>query len=523
MVFPGDRLSAAATVRGQVEGAKLKGHWVTGSGRPAARVVAWDHRTRVCADGSVVLGGAPWSVLRIAEAGRPFLHRLRTAGTPGLLPSPGVEGTLAEHLVSRGVVHPVITPRPEAGDPTVTGTVEVVVPAYGDPESLEVCLTALQTASPGIRVIVVDDASTTGAVAAVAAAHGAILSRHSVNRGPAAARNTGLREVRAPLVAFVDADCAVTPGWLEILAAHFADPRVAAVGPRIIPAAGSRGPLARFEASHSELDMGSRPQLVTHGGRLGYLPSAALLARRAALPADPFDERLRVGEDVDVVWRLIDEGALVRYEPAAVVGHRSRTRLPDWARRIVDYGTSAAELDRRHPGRLAPAQLSPWNVVAGALLLARPRSPVTGRRRPSIRLALTAAAGTIAVATTVRARALRASAVDVRVAPVVVARRLASDVDAAGHLLRREWWPIGWLALAAAPRYAVARAAGAAMLAAPVREWRIRRPDLDLPRYLVLHLAADAAYGLGVIISAVRSRHPAVLLPRVRARRAGSG
>lgn len=498
---------------------------MTGSGLPASRVVAWDPRARLSAHASVVLGGAPWSVLRIAEAGRPFLRRLSAAGTPGLLPSPGVERALADRLVTRGVAHPVITPRPDPGDPEVTGAVDVVVPAYGDPESLTMCLTALRTASPGIRVIVVDDASPTGAVADVAAAHGAILLRHNVNRGPAAARNTGLREACAPLVAFVDADCAVTPGWLEILSAHFEDPRVAAVGPRIVPVTtppeAPRHPapdpvLTRFEAAHSELDMGPRPQLVTHGGRLGYLPSAALLVRREALPPDPFDEQLRVGEDVDLIWRLIDSGRLVRYEPAALVGHRSRTRLPEWAGRIVDYGTSAADLDRRHPGRLAPAQLSPWNVATGALLLAHRSAPVTRRRRPSPRIAVAVAAATVGLATIVRARALRAAAVDPRVAPRVVARRLASDVDAAGHLLRREWWPIGWLALAAAPRSAVAMAAATAMLVAPVREWRTRRPRLDLLRYLALHLTADAAYGSGVIVSAVRSRHLGVLVPRVR-------
>lgn len=497
---------------------------MTGSGRPAARVVAWDHRARLRADASVVLGGAPWSVLRIAEVGRPFLRRLSAAGTPGLLPSPGVERSLAARLIARGVAHPVITPRPDPGDPAVTGAVDVVVPAYDDPESLAVCLTALHTASPGIRVIVVDDASPTGAVADVAAAYGAILLQHNVNRGPAAARNTGLRETRAPLVAFVDADCAVTPGWLEILSAHFEDTRVAAVGPRIIPV--TTPPermrdtpdtvLTRFEGAHSELDMGPRPQLVTHGGRLGYLPSAALLVRRESLPPDPFDERLRVGEDVDLIWRLIDDGRLVRYEPAALVGHRPRTRLAHWAGRIVDYGTSAADLDLRHPGRLTPAQFSPWNVATAVLLLAHRSAPVAGRRRPPLRLAVAAAAATVGLATAVRARALRASGVDPRVAPAIVARRLASDVDAAGHLLRREWWPIGWLALAAAPRSAVARSAAAAMLVAPVREWRTRRPRLDLLRYLGLHLAADAAYGCGVVRSAVRSGHLGVLVPRVR-------
>lgn len=487
---------------------------MTGSELPPARAVAWDRRATLCADGSVVLGGAPWSVLRIAPAGRPFLRRLRDSGTPGVLPSSAVERSLAESLIARGVVHPVIATPPATADPP--DTVDVVVPAYNDAESLEACLTALRAASPAVRVIVVDDGSTTGSVAAVATRHGAILLRHNLNRGPAAARNTGLREARAALVAFVDADCAVTPGWLQILAAHFADHRVAAVGPRIVPIPTPRpgSPLSRFEAAHSELDMGPHPQLVTPGGRLGYLPSAALLVRREALPADPFDERLRLGEDVDLVWRLIEAGHLVRYEPTALIGHRSRARLPQWAGRIVDYGTSAADLDRRHPGRLAPAQLSPWTIAVGALLLAR---------LPSPRLAPAAAAATAGLAVLVRARGLRRAAVPRRVAPVVVARRLASDVDAAGHLLRREWWPIGWLALLAAPRSAVARAAAAAMLAAPARQWRTRRPHLDLLRYLALHLLADAAYGSGVILSAVRSRHPGVLLPRVGARRIRPG
>ncbi len=467
--------------------------------------VAWDDRVRLVT-GSVVLGGAPWRVLRIAPAGRDFVHRLRSAGPAGLVPAAGVERSLADLLTVRGVVHPVIAPAPVA-----PGTVAVVVPVYEQPESLDACLAALRDTAPGVLVVVVDDASSSPEVSRVARAHGATLLRHPVNRGPAAARNTGVREVRAPLVAFVDADCTVTPGWLERLVGHFADPRVAAVAPRIAarPPDGAGGPLVAYQLGRSSLDMGERPQLVTHGAPLGYLPSAALLVRRSAGPE--FDERMRVGEDVDLIWRLVDDGHLVRYEPAAVVTHEMRTDPRRWAARIFDYGTSAAELDRRHPGRLAPARLSGWNAATAALVLCG---------WPW------AAFGTTAVAAGLLARTLRAASVDARVAPAIVGKGLLSDAEATGHLLRREWWPVGWLALALAPRSTAARAAAAAMLVPPVRDWLARQPDLDVPRYLGLRLLEDAAYGSGVILSAVRSRRPRVLLPAVRlpwTRRRGSG
>lgn len=473
------------------------------SGLPAGRRVVLDDRVRVWRDASVVLGGAPWGLLRIAPAARGFLRRLADAGAVGAVPEPGIELAVVNLLLARGVVHPVI----EAASGDVA--VDVVVPAYGAPELLEECLSSLRRAAPNGRIIVVDDASPTGEVAAVARSHGATLLQHRRNRGPAAARNTGVRETTSPIVAFVDADCAVTPGWLAALTAHFDDPRVAAVAPRIAARSedGAHGVLARFEAARSALDMGPRPELVTHGAPLGFLPSAAIAIRRACLREDPFDEQMRVGEDVDLVWRLIDDGGLVRYEPASRVTHAIRPQPLRWAGRIRDYGTSAAELDRRHPGRLTPARLSVWNVAGAALLLAG---------RPSRTAGAAAAAATIALSGGLLARTLRGSQVDLRVAPVIVGKGLASDAASAGHLLRREWWPVGWLALVASPWSVPARAAAAAMLVPPVWEWLSRRPALDPLRYLALRLVADAAYGSGAIAGALRSRRRGVLRPSLR-------
>jgi len=472
------------------------------AGLPAGRAIALDDRVRIWRDASVVLGGAPWGFVRIASAARPFVLRLKAAGAAGLVPSSGVERAVVDMLVPRGIIHPL-----PIRDYQPTTVVEVVVPAYERPDLLDKCLAALRADSPQTHIIVVDDASTSAAVGDVARAHGATLIRHPVNRGPAAARNTGLEAVTAPIVAFVDADCAVTPGWLEPLVAQLDDPRVAAVAPRIRPRSNSTDMLSRYEITRSALDMGPRPELVARGAPLGYLPSAALLIRRNTLMPLVFDEALRVGEDVDLVWRLSDAGWMVRYEPASVVTHEIRPQLSDWARRHFDYGTSAAQLDIRHPRRLAPARWSVWNLAIGLLVLAR---------WPTRGLAMAAGLGVAALSTGLLARKLRSSSVSPAAAPLVVGKGLVADTAAVGHLLRREWWPLGWLALAAAPRCRLGRFAAAVMLVPLAREWFIRRPQLDPVRYVALRLVEDAAYGSGVIASAITDKRPGVLRPLVR-------
>jgi mycofactocin glycosyltransferase len=475
------------------------------AGLPAGRPVMLDSRVRLWDNDSVAIGGSPWGVMRIAPAGRSFLRRLRDAGASGVVPAAGVEQTLVDQLVARGIVHPL--PVGPAGTGTAIDPVDVIVPAFERADLLDACLASLCAATPCARIIVVDDASTDPGVAVVTRIRGARLLRHPVNRGPAAARNSGLHESTSPIVAFVDADCAVTEGWLEPLVAHFDDPRVGAVAPRISPCSDSRRLLSRYEDTRSALDMGSRPELVAPGAPLGFLPSAALLVRRSALRENAFDEDMRLGEDVDLIWRLVDDGWMVRYEPTSIVTHRTRPHARGWLRQVFGYGTSAAALDRRHPGRLAPARLSGWNLTIVALLMSA--------RLPR-RAAVAGALGGTALVSALLAHSLRSASVDPRVAPLIVGKGLMSDFEAAGHWLRREAWPVGWLALFSTPRSRWARLAAAAMVVPMVREWFVYRPEVDVPRYLGLHLVEDAAYGSGVIAGAVRLRSAGVVAPRIR-------
>ena len=79
------------------------------------------------------------------------------------------------------------------------------------------------------------------------------------------------------------------------------------------------------------LDLGPVEGRVRARTRVSYVPAAAVVVRTTPSgEVGGFDEDLRVGEDVDLVWRLDEAGWRCRYEPAAAVTHAVRPRLGAW-------------------------------------------------------------------------------------------------------------------------------------------------------------------------------------------------
>ena len=211
-------------------------------------------------------------------------------------------------------------------------------------------------------------------MAGVVSRLGAQLVVLETNLGPAGARNAGLRRVTTPLVAFVDSDVTARPEVLQRLGAHFADPRVALVAPLVRGDADSARPrwFQRYDEVASALDLGRRPSGVRPGGAVAWLPGACLVARTDAL-TDGFDGSMRVGEDVDLVWRLTRQGWRVRYDPALDVRHQTRPTVGTWLGRMYVYGTGGALLADRHGDLVAPAAFSPMYAAAAVALLAQRR------------------------------------------------------------------------------------------------------------------------------------------------------
>lgn len=438
-----------------------------------------DRSLRIVDDGRVLIGGSPLRLIRLTERGAALVADLLAGGER---PLSAAEKALVDRLSDGGLLHPHPTTIPAP-------SISVVIPTRD--RRVEDLIWSLPMPD---EVIVVDDGSVPPLEVSVGGAQLRVL-RHPTPRGPAAARNSGWRAATGEVVVFLDSDCVPSDGWLAPLLGHFCDPRVSAVASRVQTVADD-GVLDRYEALRSPLDLGAEPGRVAAGSRVSYVPSAALAVRRSALEAaGGFDEAMRFGEDVDLVWRLVSAGASVRYEPASVVNHPPRSGIGEWMRQRFGYGTSAAPLALRHRGAVSPMRVSAWSVVAWALGAVAPGGGAV-----------------LAVVTAAmfprKLRMLRhpwREGLRLALAGHALAGRQMADA------IVRAWWPLAVLASLLSPR--ARRVVLAAAVVPHALEWAQRRPRIDPLRWVALRILDDASYGAGLWWGCLSERTADPLLP----------
>jgi len=434
-------------------------------------------------DRELLSGGSPWRLVRLGSSARSVVERWGD----GDVVRPGEE-RFARNLVQQGLAE-VAYPLDSIVD--VVDLVDVVVPVFEDGAPLRELLRRLI----GLHVTVVDDGSSEpDTVRACCDEFGADHVRIQSNGGAGAARNVGALATSRPFVWFIDADVTVdTP--IDVLVRLYAlmnDPSVAAVAPRIRGGEGA-SVRDRYERRFSPLDMGAVGGLVRPGAVTPYVPSACLLVRRSAFGGG-FDESLRFGEDVDLIWRLGDEGWLVRYDARVVVTHRARESWRRWFSQRVNYGVSSSALARRHGERLAPVRSDLWTLVTWSSLLAR---------RPLVATAFVLMAR----------RAMRTRVARIADDPSGVANRLVAKgtLRSGAAMARALVRTFGVVILALAIPRQFRRRALALFIVGTAYRWRSTRLHLgDVP----LAVADDVAYGVGVWRGALRSRSTAALRPR---------
>jgi GT2 family glycosyltransferase len=229
----------------------------------------------------------------------------------------------------------------------------VVIPVRnGAPEiALQLDALAEQNFDGPWEVIVADNGSTDGTVAMAESFRDRLPGLRVVDAsdrgGQAHAANVGARAARHRSLLFLDADDVVGPGYLAAMSSALDhDPFVAA--------------RLDCESLNPPWLWSSRPPMQTEGlgAPFGYLPSAAGCSlgvwRSTFAAVDGFDPDIRLGNDVDLCWRVQRAVGPMRFVPDAVVRYRYRETLGGIFAQARTYGTAGPTLYRRYRSQGMP-------------------------------------------------------------------------------------------------------------------------------------------------------------------------
>lgn len=243
--------------------------------------------------------------------------------------------------------------------------VSVVIPVRNRPMDIERCLESIINChypSEKLEVIVVDDASTDLTKEAVRQ-YPVQLIEMNRNVGQSRCRNIGVKAAKGDIIAFTDSDCVVNKDWLSKLTEPFKDPLVGVVGGGV-DSYGTSRILDRYEEARSPLHMGERSGEIGPNRQVPYVPTCNVLIRREAfLQVGGFKEEMRVGEDVDLIWRILLKDYKGWYVPEGRIRHQHRNQFLHFIRRRAQYASSEALLEKNFIFNRKKLFVSPWHMI----------------------------------------------------------------------------------------------------------------------------------------------------------------
>lgn len=199
--------------------------------------------------------------------------------------------------------------------------IAVIIPHYNDVARLEFCLNELMRNDTSDAEILVVDNNSPNPPDRLHDAFPQVRFLCEAEKGAGPARNTGVAASRAPLLAFIDADCVPDHDWLDM--ARAVAPRADLIGGRVDVFDETPPPRSGAEAFEAVFAFDFKTYIEVKG----FSGSGNLITSRAVFQdVGPF--RTTVSEDRDWSFRATAKGYRLIYEDGLRVRHPSR---PDWA------------------------------------------------------------------------------------------------------------------------------------------------------------------------------------------------
>jgi O-antigen biosynthesis protein len=250
-------------------------------------------------------------------------------------------------------------PSEERSDPSLSQrdglpSATVAVCTRDRPESLARCLESIERLRyPSMEVIVVDSCpSSADTESLIRERWPSVRYMREPRPGLDWARNRAVSEARGDVIAYTDDDVVVDEGWLEAIGGVFTeDDGVSAVTGLVVPLELETRAQVLFEL-YGGFGRGFKrvwhragPTSTQHLGAGRFGTGANMAFRRTLLERlGGFDPALDVGTvtngggDIEMFFRILQEGYLLVYEPAAIVRHRHRSDYEALHTQMTNHG-----------------------------------------------------------------------------------------------------------------------------------------------------------------------------------------
>ncbi|MDI9634036.1 MAG: glycosyltransferase [Methanolinea sp.] len=221
--------------------------------------------------------------------------------------------------------------------------VSVVVPAYNEAGTIGRCLASLSRQTiprTDYELIVVDGGSTDATIAEAEPLADLVFVQTSRRVG--GARNDGIQRAKSPIVATTDADCIVSPTWLEVILEDFSR------FPDAVQLYGPVDPIEKTFKNHLSLALANTFARVGYStGTFYYTLGCNTAFRKDAFVRAGMYRCIDAGDDLEIAVRMARQGRIV-FDNRMRVGFSMRRyekfgtlkSLYEWARIVAQGGTS---------------------------------------------------------------------------------------------------------------------------------------------------------------------------------------
>ncbi|MBZ9577966.1 glycosyltransferase [Patescibacteria group bacterium] len=218
----------------------------------------------------------------------------------------------------------------------------IIIPAYNRKETLKRCLLSLDEqdySKDKYEIIIVDDGSSDDIpqmIDALMQKYKNLRYIQQLHKGPACARNLGIKEAKGKIIGFTDDDCTLDRDWVKLMVeSHKKNPEIITVGGLTeTPYKKTSIMVGQFLSNGAiQTNLNKKKEII-------FFPTCNVSFKRRIFDKYTFNERFSLpgGEDLEFFWRLFKHGHRFIWNKNIKVLHYRNDTLNSFIRQACIYG-----------------------------------------------------------------------------------------------------------------------------------------------------------------------------------------